>query len=274
MTKELTQFKYEQLDGDTAQFLRTKEANMREIVGKAYTELGRELTEAQQELAGSRYDGVFVKWYRYLGYADRTVYNLIDRFTELQKLQNGEDIKRFEELPVTLSYQISGNSSESTPAKTQAKSEVLSGGIATLKEYRERIKELERKAEQAEQQAEAERKERERLEIENEELANREPEVVTEYVEKKTSEFRDRSLDTPYGVKLLDDFYNAMDELSEWQKKYAWITSDNKQLKSFISVDEDMKEEFRKNLNMWQTLSEIFNEDEGDYIDAEIIEIN
>ena len=165
-------------------------------------------------------------------------------------------------------------SNKLAPTKSQAKAEVLAGDIDTLKEYRERIKELERKAEQAEQQAEAERKERERLEIENEELANREPEVVTEYVEKETPEFRDRSLDTPYGVKLLDDFYNAMDELSEWQKKYAWITSDNKQLKSFISVDEDMKEEFRKNLNMWQTLSELFNEDEGDYIDAEIIEMN
>ena len=49
MTKELTQFKYEQLDESTADFLRQKESNMREIVGKAYTELGRELKEAQQE---------------------------------------------------------------------------------------------------------------------------------------------------------------------------------------------------------------------------------
>lgn len=146
-------FDYKQVDEQMAEFLRRKESNMREIVGKAYTDLGRELYEAQQELAGSRYDGVFVRWYRYLGYADRTVYNLIDRFTELQKLQNGEDIKRFEELPVTLSYQISGGSSESTPAKAQAKAEVLAGNIDTLKEYRERIAELEGRAKQAERQA-------------------------------------------------------------------------------------------------------------------------
>ena len=269
---KLTQFKYEQLDESTADFLRQKESNMRQIVGKAYTELGRELKEAQDELARHGY-GCFEEWYTSMGFKRQNVYRLIERFENLI-LPKWEERDFIETLPVTLTYEIARPNSEDTPAKTQAKSEVLSGEIESLKEYRERIKELERKAEQAEQQAEAERKERERLEIENEELANREPEVVTEYVEKETSEFRDRSLDTPYGVKLLDDFYNAMDELSEWQKKYAWITSDNKQLKSFISVDEDMKEEFRKNLNMWQTLSEIFNEDEGDYIDAEIIEIN
>src|SRR5690625_335599 len=271
---KLTQFKYEQLDELTADFLRQKESNMREIVGKAYTELGRELTEARDRLAGSnQYDGLFDKWSASLDFSKRTVTNLIQRYEMVtQKLPDRAEL--LEDLPVSLTYDIAKPSAESTPAKAQAKAEVLAGDIDTLKEYRERIKELESRAEKAKQQAEAERKERERLEIENEELANREPEVVTEYVERETSEFRDRSLDTPYGVKLLDDFYNAMDELSEWQKKYAWITSDNKQLKSFRSVDEDMKEEFRKNLNMWQTLSEIFNEDEGDYIDAEIIEIN
>src|SRR5690625_2512940 len=139
---------------------------------------------------------------------------------------------------------------------------------------RRQIEELKRQLRQAEQQAEAERKERERLEIENEELANREPEVIKEYIEKDMPELRDRSFDTPYGVKLLDEFYEAMDELSKWQQKYAWITSDNDQLKSFVRVDEDMKEEFRKNINMWRTLSEIFDEDDGNVIDAEIININ
>ena len=103
MSNEITQFKYEQLDGETADFLRQKESNMREIVGKAYTELGKELYEAQQELAGSRYDGVFEQWYTYLGWKKRTVYNLIDRFTEVQLLHDQKTT--FEELPVTLSYQ-------------------------------------------------------------------------------------------------------------------------------------------------------------------------
>src|SRR5690625_3822731 len=275
MANEITQFKYEQLDESTADFLRQKESNMQQIVGKAYTELGKELYEAQQRLAShNKYEGVFEKWYTYLGWKKVTVYNLINRFELVQNLNNIDDVERIEELPVSLTYEISGKSSESTPAKSQAKSEVLAGDIATLKEYRERIKELERKAEHAEQRAEAERSERERLERENEELANREPEVIKEYIEKDTPELRDRSFDTPYGVKLLDEFYEAMDELSKWQKKYAWITSDNDQLKSFVRVDEDMKEEFRKNINMWRTLSEIFDEDNGNIIDAEIININ
>src|SRR5699024_9815871 len=197
-----------------------------------------------------------------------------NRYNLVQKLDKVSDKDLIEELPTTLSYEIANPNADSTPEKAQAKAEVLAGDIATLKEYRERIKALERKAEQAEQRAEAERKDRERLEIENEELANREPEVIREYIEKDTTELRDRSFDTPYGVKLLDEFYEAMDELSKWQQKYAWITSDNDQLKSFVRVDEDMKEEFRKNINMWRTLSEIFDEDDGNIIDAEIININ
>lgn len=39
---KLTQFKYEQLDELTADFLRQKESNMRDIIGKAYTEYGTE----------------------------------------------------------------------------------------------------------------------------------------------------------------------------------------------------------------------------------------
>src|SRR5690625_2423471 len=274
MTNELTKFKYEQLDESTADFLRQKESNMRQIVGKAYTEIGKELKEARDRLAGNnQYDGVFLKWLEYIGMERTKAHRLINRY-ELVANCNDQTRDLLEDMPITLTYEIARPNSENIPEKAQAKSEVLAGDIATLKEYRERIKELERKAEQAEQRAEAERAERERLEIENEELANREPEVIKEYIEKDTPELRDRSFDTPYGVKLLDEFYEAMDELSKWQQKYAWITSDNDQLKSFARVDEDMKEEFRKNINMWRTLSEIFDEDDGNIIDAEIININ
>lgn len=164
MTNEITQFKYEQLDESTADFLRQKESNMRQIVGKAYTELGKELYEAQQELANHR-NGVFEEWYTALGFKKQSVYNYINRYKFIvQQLDDKEDIESFEELPAPLQYAVANPNAESTPEKAQAKTEVLAGDIATLKEYRERIKGLERKAEQAEQQAEAERKERERLE--------------------------------------------------------------------------------------------------------------
>src|SRR5699024_4341666 len=194
-------------DETTADFLRQKEMNMREIVGKAYTELGKELYEAQQRLArqGSKYDGVFEKWYTHLGWKKQTVYNLINRYNLVQKLDKVSDKDLIEELPTTLSYEIANPNADSTPAKAQAKAEVLAGDIATLKEYRERIKELERKAEQAEQQAEAERKERERLEQENEELRNKEPEAVN-------AETYDRTMDFPYDVQQGNDFYAMLND--------------------------------------------------------------
>src|SRR5699024_10430019 len=216
MTKELTQFKYEQLDESTADFLRRKESNMRQIVGKAYTELGKELYEAQQGLSKKGY-GCFEEWFTTLGFKKRNVYRLIDRYKLVRANLAQTDL--LEDLPVSLTYEISGKSSEATPAKTQAKSEVLSGEIESLKEYRERIKELECKAEQAEKQAEAERKERERLEQENEKLSNKEPEVITEYIEKETSEPYDRRMDEPYSVERGRDFYEMMNEVDALYKK-------------------------------------------------------
>lgn len=183
-------FNYEQLDGDMAQFLRTKETNMREIVGKAYTELGRELYEAQQELAnqGSKYDGVFEKWYTYMGWKKRTVYNLINRFNLVQNLHEVSKIESIEDLPVSLTYAISAPSAESTPEKAQAKAEVLAGKIDTNKAYKERIKELEKAKKEAEalrSQAEAqaelsqrsEENMRKQLEETRSQLENGTPEV-------------------------------------------------------------------------------------------------
>lgn len=120
---------------------------MRQIVGKAYTELGKELYEAQQELANHR-NGVFEEWYTALGFKKQSVYNYINRYKFIvQQLDDKEDIESFEELPAPLQYAVANPNAESTPEKAQAKSEVLAGDIATLKEYRERIKELEKKAE-------------------------------------------------------------------------------------------------------------------------------
>lgn len=201
MTKELKGgdagvFKYDQLDGKMAEFLRNKETNMRDIVGKAYTELGRELTEAQEKLAGSRYDGVFIKWINHIGMSVQQVYRLIGRYAALTNCESKEQRDLLEDMPVSLAYSITSPSAESTPAKSQAKAEVLAGDIDTGKAYKDRIAELESIAEKEKQRAdksdqltEIERRERERLEIENEELANKKPETVvkvekeTEYVE-------------------------------------------------------------------------------------------
>src|SRR5699024_7198562 len=239
MVNEITQFKYEQLDESTADFLRQKESNMRQIVGKAYTELGKELYEAQQELTGSRYDGVFVKWFTHLGWKQRTVYNLIDRYTELQKLQSGEEKELFEELPATLTYSISTPSAESTPEKAQAKAEVLAGEDATVKECGEHRRELERKAEQAERQTETARKERERREAENEELRKKEPGA-------SSAEPYDRTMDFPYDVHQGNDFYAMLNDVDDLYKRYAHLKDGIEELRNIAKYDEDMQVKYHK----------------------------
>ncbi|MBJ6364221.1 hypothetical protein ACFOQM_23660 [Paenibacillus sp. GCM10012307] len=141
-TTEITTFDYGQLDGKTADFLRGKERNMREIVGKAYTELGRELKEAQEALAGSRYDGVFVRWCESIGYVMKQVYRLIQRYTVLTNCQSEGQRQLIEDLPVSLAYTIAAPSAEDSEPKREAKSAVLSGDITTLREYRELLAKL------------------------------------------------------------------------------------------------------------------------------------
>lgn len=145
MTKELsTEFKYDLVDQSTAEFLRQKEVNMREIVGKAYTELGRELKEAQDILAKNGY-GCFQDWVESIGFRRQTAYKLIQRHNLI--VHNVDERNLLEDLPVSLTYEIAKPSSESTESKKQAKEAVLNGEVKTLKEY----KELEAKLRKAEE---------------------------------------------------------------------------------------------------------------------------
>lgn len=148
MTNELsTEFKYDLVDQSTADFLKQKEFNMREIVGKAYTELGRELKEAQEHLAShNKYQGVFEKWFRSIGLKRDAVWRLINRYDLIANCDNIEK-GLLEDLPVSLTYEIAKPSSESTESKKQAKEAVLNGEVKTLKEY----KELEAKLRKAEE---------------------------------------------------------------------------------------------------------------------------
>lgn len=135
MTNELsTEFKYDLVDQSTAEFLKQKEFNMREIVGKAYTELGRELKEAQDMLAKNGY-GCFRSWIESLGMKKDAVNRLINRYDLI--VANCDDQELIEDLPVSLTYEIAKPSSESTDSKKQAKEAVLNGEVKTLKEYKE-----------------------------------------------------------------------------------------------------------------------------------------
>jgi len=136
---ELTKFEYAKLDGKTADFLRSKERNMREIVGKAYTELGRELYEAQQALSKNGY-GCFREWCEYIGINKMKSTRLIQRYKLI--INNPDKTELIERLPVSLAYEISKPSNESRREETEAKNDVLNGKITTLKDFKERVEVL------------------------------------------------------------------------------------------------------------------------------------
>lgn len=150
MSTQITSFDYAQLDVQVADFLRIKERNMREIVGKSYTDLGRELTEARDKLSHNR-NGVFDKWVNYIGMTKQQVSRLIHRYYMVTKCDDKTEL--LEDLPVSLSYEIASPSAESTEPRRAAKEAVLAGEVKTLKEYRELVAKLET----AESSAEAER---------------------------------------------------------------------------------------------------------------------
>lgn len=276
-------FDYKQVDEQTAEFLRRKET----IIWSAYETMietvGGELKDAQERLAGSnQYDGVFEKWYTALGFTKQTVYNYIS-YHSVVKLVDEQKLKiDVEELPKKLVYAIGSQSSESSPEKAQAKSEVLAGNIDTLKAYRERIAELEseneqkdQRAIQAERQADIERKQRERLEEEVEHLSEREPEIryetKTEYIEVGVEEPYNRMNDEPFSVERGNEFYSMMREIDELYKKYAHLKDSVEELRGIATYDDDMKLKYRKADEFWRMIGNIFRESNTNIIDVEII---
>ena len=136
------EFDYAQLDAATAQLLKKKEENMREHIGRAYTEVGKSLKEAQDILSQHRY-GCFEEWYTSMGFKRQTVYNLIQRYDLI--LQRLEDRNLLEELPVSLTYEIAKPTAD--PELTQ---KVLDGEISTLQQLKQAKKEAEDKQLEAE----------------------------------------------------------------------------------------------------------------------------
>ena len=211
MGNELAKFDYNQLDADTAEFLKRKERNMREIVGNAYTELGRELKEAQERLAShNKYQGMFVKWCEAIGFKPRTAYNLIQRYNLLQNLQNIEQRETIEELPVSLTYEIAKPS-----ANEELKQKVLAGEITTLKQYRE----LEEKLKRVEE-------EKQRLASQLEQERNKPPQVVERIVEKVV----DRT-DYTKIQQLEQDIERLRQEKASLEQKAAKSTAYENELK-------------------------------------------
>src|SRR5699024_919185 len=191
-----------------------------------------------------------------------TLLRSIRIFTELSE---GSTVSgRFNGMGVKALYEIA----QLPPAEREAEHVTSKGEIKTPDEMTvKELRELKRQLKETEKQAEAERKERERLEVENEKLSNREPEVITEYIEKETSEPYDRRMDEPYSVERGRDFYEMMNEVDTLYKKYAHLKDGIDELRGIAEYDEDLKLKYRKADEFWRMLGDIFSGSNNDIID-------
>lgn len=219
MTQLIPKFDYSQLDAETEALLRSKEVAMDEIIGRAYTDLGQQLKEAQDGLAKRGY-GCFEEWYTSRGYKKDQVYRLIGRYELI--LANCDKRELIEDLPVSVTYEISKKSVD-----PEVKQKVLDGEIQSLKELREvkkALQEAEQRAAKAEATATAEQNSARHYEKLWEQAKNKPPiiqtqtvEVVPESLKKKLEKLEFDNNDLKHG------YQNAKEKLQQ----YALRETDN-----------------------------------------------
>lgn len=115
---------------ETLDYLKDQTVKLNSSMSKAYTEVGQIFTETQKELANNK-NGVFENWYTDLGFNKKQVYRWISRY-EFISCQNDTIKNLIENLPVTLSYEISNPNCDSALVE-----KVLKGEISSLKEFNE-----------------------------------------------------------------------------------------------------------------------------------------
>lgn len=139
---EQQEFDYSLVDNETAIKLEGYERQLNRIYNSYSIEVGEVLCNAKREL--SRYgNGTFIKWAEHKGFKESTLYNYINAYEFLQRLEKPEDKETFLSQPKRLQYAMSKPS-----AKEEVNQEVFNGNIKTSQEY----KEMERKAKEYEQQ--------------------------------------------------------------------------------------------------------------------------
>lgn len=139
---EQQEFDYSLVDNETAIKLEGYERQLNRIYNSYSIEVGEVLCNAKREL--SRYgNGTFIKWAEHKGFKESTLYNYINAYEFLQRLEKPEDKETFLSQPKRLQYAMSKPS-----AKEEVNQEVFNGNVKTSQEY----KEMERKAKEYEKQ--------------------------------------------------------------------------------------------------------------------------
>lgn len=250
---EIKRFDYQGVDTKISEFLKGKEYNIKNIAGQAHTQIGKELEEAQRQLAkNNQYDGMFEDWFTSIGMKKQTVYNLINRYKMV--VQNLDEQNMIEELPLSLSYEISKPS-----ADEELRKQVLEGDITSLKEF----KKLERENKELEKKIE---------ELENQEPKVIEKEVIKEVIPEHLKELSKEKEKLEYEIKSLNKrMENQVSSIdfNKLRKEYEEKVNESHDLKEQIeslvkgSSETKHKEKLKDSALMFCTKIHTFLNDVG-----------
>lgn len=134
----LSHFNFEfEMEANELDFLKNQTIKLQSTTSKAYTEIGKILSETRERLSNNK-TGIFEKWFTELGFSKRTVYNLINRSNYI--VQNLHNIIFIESLPITLSYELTN-----PMCSEELREKILSGEIKKIQDFFEKKKILDEK---------------------------------------------------------------------------------------------------------------------------------
>lgn len=242
---EQQEFDYSLVDNETATKLEKFERQLNRIYNSYSVDVGEVLYHAQKELSNYG-DGTFINWAESIGFKESSLYNYINAYKFLQKLEKPEEKETFLAQPKTVQYAMSKPS-----AKEEVNQEVFNGNVKTSKEY----KEMERKAKEYEKQLKQRDEQNAQLQSQVEqaqrsesiarkqleEAEDREPEVIEKYMEpedyQELKESNQQLQDylnevSDHNKKLNTDIEKLKHERSETDEKSAKYDELNKAINS------------------------------------------
>ncbi|MCG1100048.1 hypothetical protein K4R76_03780 [Staphylococcus epidermidis] len=269
---EQQEFDYSLVDNETATKLEKYEKQLNRIYNSYSIEVGEILYKAHEDLSNYG-DGTFIKWAESKGIKKASVYNYINAYKFVQRLDKPEEKDTFLSQPKTLQYAMSKPS-----AKEEINQEVFNGNVKTSQEY----KEMERKAKEYEQQlkkrdeqnaqlqSQVEQAQRSesiaRKQLEDEQ--NKEPEVIEKYTEpddyqsiKNMNEHLESERE--YYKKLADDFRNEVKGMMDQSNQEILLQKEDDYedytsiLLKILEPSEVFIENYKNNLNEQEIINKL-----------------
>lgn len=265
-------FDYSLIDNETTFKLEKFERQLNRIYNSYSVDVGEVLYHARKELSNYG-DGTFIKWAESIGFKESSLYNYINAYKFLQKLEKPEEKETFLAQPKTVQYAMSKPS-----AKEEVNREVFNGNVKTSQEYKEmerKAKEYEQKLKQrdeqnAQLQSQVEQAQRSesiaRKQLEDEQ--NREPEVIEKYTEpedyqsiKNMNEHLESERE--YYKKLADDFRNEVKDMMDQPNSITTFTKENDNedytpiLLKILEPSEVFIENYKNNLNEQEIVNKL-----------------